>query len=1005
MPPENGVLPDGDQTTVKQAGCDPAGPARWEQERALTIEFFRLVNAATGTGDLVDSAVRFFQRHSTCEAVAIRLRQGPDFPYFRALGFPPEFIRLENSLCSQDCFGDAVRDSAGEPVIECRCGDVICGHIDSSKPYFTALGSFWTNSAIELRTTNANEVRQTRKRGHCSESGYESIALIPLRAGGERLGLIQFNDKRRGLFSLEMIAMWEMLGDFLAVALARLRAEEKLRESEERTRSLFESVSDALAVHELTPDGAVGRFLEVNDLFCKLLGYSLEEMLLLSPKDVDDPSSGISALHIGKSLANNEDVLFEQILVAKDGTRVPVEIHARPFLLRGKSAVIATIRDISERKRAERALHESEQRLSQAVNAAQLGIFEYEHTNRFVHCSPIYRTIYGLGRDEIVAFSSIVERALPEDREPTLSALRRSIAPDSDGLFRGEHRIVHPNGIRWVSVQAETFFEGDGDARRPVRTVGAVQDITSQKQAELELRASQQQLRTAMDAARLGIWSRDMDSTVITCDDLTRSFFGWESAQVITFETLLGSIIPEDRERFLEKRDDLMTGGENADRSVEYRIQQPDGSTRWVTVRRNMVYDGAGQPTRLIGVVRDITHRKQAEEEKLALEQQFLHAQKMEAVGRLAGGIAHDFNNILMVIRSYAEITQECLPEHDKLRKNVQAIMKAADRAASLTGQMLAFSRKQVLSPVPLNLSVAVSDAAKMIHRLIGEDIELKMFPESTWTVRADPDQISQVLMNLSVNARDAMPEGGALSITTSNVTVSASSVEERSGVPPGDYAVFSVADTGTGISHEVQERMFEPFFTTKSIGKGTGLGLSTVYGIVKQSGGYLLVDSALGDGSCFTIYLPRVKDAVISAALMNAEWLQGGTETLLVVEDEDALRGSIGEFLGGLGYTVLSAESGHKALELTGEFDRPIDLMVSDVVMPKMSGRELAQILESRRPAMKTIFMSGYTDDLIVRHGVQEEGVVFLQKPFSLSTLARKIRELLGPSANAAQN
>jgi PAS domain S-box-containing protein len=1005
MPAENGVSPDGDQTPVEQAGCDRAGPARWEQERALTIEFFRLVNAATGSGDLVDSAVRFFQQHSTCEAVAIRLREGSDFPYFRALGFPPEFIRLENSLCSQDCFGEVVRDSAGEPVVECRCGDVICGHIDSSKPWFTALGSFWTNSAIELRTTNVHEVRQTRKRGHCSESGYESIALIPLKAGGERLGLIQFNDKRRGLFSPEKIAMWEMLGDFLAVALARLRAEEKLRESEERTRSLFESVSDALAVHGITPDGEVGRFLEANDLFCKLLGYSLEEMLSLSPSDLDDPSSGISALYIGKRLVNNEDVLFEQILIAKDGTRVPVEIHARPFLLRGKSAVIATIRGISERKRAERALHESEQRLSQAVNVAGLGIFEHEHPVDVIHCSPVFRQLHGWSPDQVITSDVFLESVFPEDREMITACIRNAVDPKGSGLACCEHRIVRPDGIRWLSGRSETFFEGEGEARHAVRTVGAMQDITERKQAELELRASQQQLRTAMDAAKLGIWSRDMDSTVVTCDDLTRSFFGWESGQVITFETLLNSIVPEDRERFLEKRDELMSGGENADRSVEYRIQQPDGSIRWVTVRRNMVYDNAGQPTRLIGVVRDITHRKQAEEEKLALEQQFLHAQKMEAVGRLAGGIAHDFNNILMVIRSYAEITQECLPEQDKLRKNIQAIMKAADRAASLTGQMLAFSRKQVLSPVPLNLSVAVSDAAKMIHRLIGEDIELKMFPESTWTVRADPDQISQVLMNLSVNARDAMPEGGALSIATSNVTVSANSVEERSGVPPGDYAVFSVGDTGTGIARDIQERMFEPFFTTKSIGKGTGLGLSTVYGIVNQSGGYLLVDSALGHGSCFTIYLPRVKDAVVSAAMMNAEWLQGGTETLLVVEDEDALRGSIGEFLGGLGYTVLSAESGHKALEITGEFDRPIDLMVTDVVMPKMSGRELAQILESRRPALKTIFMSGYTDDLIVRHGVQEEGVVFLQKPFSLSTLARKIREVLGPSANPAQN
>jgi len=768
---------------------------------------------------------------------------------------------------------------------------------------------------------------------------------------------------------------------------------------------LFESVSDALAVHEINPDGVLGNFISVNDAFCRLLGYNLEEMLSLSPQDIDDPESGTPTADIGKQLARNKDVLFEQILIAKDGTRVPVEIHARPFILREKLTVIATIRDISERRRAERALRESEQRLSQAVNVAGLGIFEHEHPVDILHCSPIFREFHGWDQEQVITPEMMLESVFPEDREKVASCMQQAIDPKGNGLACCELRIVRSDGIRWLLGRSETFFEGEGDARHPVRTVGAMQDITERKHEELELLASRQQLRTALDAARLGVWTRDMDSPVISCDELTRTIFGWEPDQIINFETLLNSIAPEDRERFLEKRASLLNGKESADLAVEYRIHRPDGSVRWVTVRRNTVSDSAGKPTQLIGVVRDITHRKQADEEKLALEQQFLHAQKMEAVGRLAGGIAHDFNNLLMVIRSYAEIMQECLPEKDKLRRNTQAIMKAADRASSLTGQMLAFSRKQVLSPVSLSLSAAVADAVKMLHRLIGEDIELKIFPESTWTVRADPDQISQVLMNLSVNARDAMPEGGSLTIATRNFTAGADFILEHSYMAPGDYAVFSVADTGTGIPKDIQEHMFEPFFTTKNVGKGTGLGLSTVYGIVKQSGGYLLVDSEPGRGACFTIYLPRVKDAVAAASMMNAEWLQGGTETILVVEDEEALRGSIGEFLGGLGYTVLSAESGHQALEVTREFDRAIHLMVSDVVMPKMSGRELAQILESRRPEMKTIFMSGYTDDAIVRHGVQEEGVVFLQKPFSLSTLARKIREVLGPSKESRPN
>jgi PAS domain S-box-containing protein len=648
------------------------------------------------------------------------------------------------------------------------------------------------------------------------------------------------------------------------------------------------------------------------------------------------------------------------------------------------------------RNRTERALRESEQRLTQAVSLAGMGIFEHDHIAEIYHCSQLFKTMFGLGEEKVTS-DAIMERVFPEDREAVTSAICRSRNPRA-AHFRLEHRIVRPDGIRWVLVRGETFFEGEADARHAVRTVGAIVDVTYRKDAELALLESRQQLRTAIDAAKLGVWSTDLETGVICGDELARSIYGWREDQVVTTDMLLNCIVPEDLERFRDRQAALTEGlGENG-ASAEYRIQLLDGGIRWVSVRGNMVRDTSGKPARLVGVVQDITDQKRAEAEKLVLEQQFLHAQKMEAVGRLAGGIAHDFNNLLMVIRSYTEMMQDSLPAHDPLRKNTQAIMKAADRAASLTGQMLAFSRKQVLSPVVLNLNAAVAESAKMLQRLIGEDVELQVIPaESAWVVRADPDQIAQVLMNLSVNARDAMPQGGTLTITTRNFTVDASFIAKHPYFLPGDYAVFSVADTGTGISKEVEEQMFEPFFTTKSVGKGTGLGLSTVFGIVKQSGGYLLVDSEPGRGACFTIYLPRVKDAVATSEMFTAEWLQHGTETLLVVEDEDALRESIGEFLGALGYKILSAESGIRALTIAAQFEQPIDLMITDVVMPKMSGRELSQMLGSLRPELKTIFMSGYTDDAIVRHGVQEDGVAFLQKPFSLATLSRRVRDVLG--------
>jgi CheY-like chemotaxis protein len=370
----------------------------------------------------------------------------------------------------------------------------------------------------------------------------------------------------------------------------------------------------------------------------------------------------------------------------------------------------------------------------------------------------------------------------------------------------------------------------------------------------------------------------------------------------------------------------------------------------------------------------------------------------MEAVGRLAGGIAHDFNNLLMVIQSYTEMMQDDLPPENVMRKNTGQVLKAAQRAANLTRQMLAFSRKQILSPVVLDLNAVIGDTAQMLKRLIGEDIEFRVVSAgSLWAIAADPDQIVQVVMNLCVNARDAMAQGGTLTISTEN----ASSMEMHMGghfyVTPGEYVKLSVADTGVGISQEMQEHIFEPFFTTKEVGKGTGLGLATVYGIVKQSGGYIWVESEPGHGTRFTIYLPRVQQAAAPEIASPSETRPRGNETILVAEDEQALRDAMCDYLRTLGYTVLAASDGPHALTLAAGHEGPIDLLISDVVMPRMSGRELSEALTRLRPTLRTIFMSGYTDDAVLRHGVKKIGAAFIQKPFRLGTLAHEVRTMLG--------
>jgi len=725
---EHGKIPGGTGETLTPSVQARPTPERlrWEQERELTIEFFRLVNASDSLHSLIGAAVDFFQQHSQCQAVAVRLRRGNDFPYAHALGFSQEFLGCENNLAAHNCFGEIIHEGNG-PALECRCGEVITGRFDPSQPFFTVHGSFWTNGADDDRLSAC---RPPTHRGRCSGEGFQSIALITLKAGQQRIGLLQLNDKRAGRFTQENIHFWESLASHLAVALARFLAEETLRESE--------------------------------------------------------------------------------------------------------------------------------QRLMQAVNVGCMGIFEFDHATGASHHSQTFNAIYALDSSAPATFEQVLARVLPEDREPLVAALHRSFDPTSDGLLQREHRILHPNGIRWLFVRAQTFFEGTGAGRHPVRTVGAVIDITSRKQTELELSASRQQLRTALDAAQLGVWSRDLATGILTCDATTRGMVGVSGDTVLTAESALTYVLPEDREHFLAVRTQL----EQSDRSLssEFRIRTPSGAIRWLSALGNLVRDASGQPVKLTGVVQDITGRKQAEAQIKQLEEQFRHAQKMEAVGRLAGGIAHDFNNLLMVIRSYTEILEDSFPAKDPSRRNTQAILHAAGRAANLTAQMLAFSRMQVLSPVPLNLNDAVAESAKMLQRLIGEDIELRVEPAaSLWTVRADPDQISQVLMNLGVNSRDAMPLGGILTLETHNATAGPSLIARYPFMAPGDYAVLSVTDTGTGISKEVQERMFEPFFTTKSVGKGTGLGLASVYGIVKQSGGFLLCESEPGCGTVFSVYLPRI--------------------------------------------------------------------------------------------------------------------------------------------------
>ncbi len=514
----------------------------------------------------------------------------------------------------------------------------------------------------------------------------------------------------------------------------------------------------------------------------------------------------------------------------------------------------------------------------------------------------------------------------------------------------------------------------------------------------------------------------------------------------------------EDRERVKEAAREARRTGVGCD--LEYRIRHKDGSLRVLESTSSVIRNSKGVPEKLVVVSRDITLRKAAVEalrrseaerlkdllnraedfknvevgwkrndgthitvqcsgrpvkdengaiayfelfaedvtQRRILERQLRMASKMEAIGRLSGGIAHDFNNLLGVIIGYSQVLKGSLGQSNPLYEHAEEVEKAGRRAASLTRQLLAFSRQQVLEPTILNLNTLVADTEKMLHRLIGEDVVLSAsFDEGLGRVKADSGQVEQIIMNLVVNARDAMPQGGKITIATSNAEMDAAFVRDHAGSKVGSYVMLTVADTGCGMDAETQAHIFEPFFTTKERGKGTGLGLSTVYGVVKQSGGYVWVDSEPGKGASFKIYLPRFEEAVnapeASAASPEAT---RGTETVLLVEDSEPLRKLAHRFLENNGYRVVAAANGEEALQAAVQEREPIQLLLTDVVMPGMNGRVLASHLVPRQPGMKVLYMSGYTDSFISGHGVLEPGTYLLHKPFTEETLMRKVREVL---------
>jgi two-component system cell cycle sensor histidine kinase/response regulator CckA len=517
-------------------------------------------------------------------------------------------------------------------------------------------------------------------------------------------------------------------------------------------------------------------------------------------------------------------------------------------------------------------------------------------------------------------------------------------------------------------------------------------ELAEQEQASLT--NNEERYRDYFENAKDAIYVHDLDGRYTMVNKAGEALIGYTHEEILKLSVF--DVVPQNYAEQIQARLKMKLA-DHTPTIYEVEAIRKDGTRVPVEVSSRLIWEN-GVPVAVQGSARDITERKRAEEALRASQLQLQQSQKLEAVGQLAGGVAHDFNNLLTAIIGYTDLSLRRNNLEDSIRHNLEETKKAAERAGSLIRQLLAFSRKQILEPKVLDLNAVVKDMHKMLTRLIGENIDLATRQAADLgRVKADPSQVEQIIMNLVVNARDAMPQGGKVTIETANITLDDQAALKHVSVKAGEYVMLAVSDTGTGIDEETQARIFEPFFTTKEVGRGTGLGLSTVYGIVKQSGGNIWVYSEQGVGTVFKVYLPRVDAAasIIEKLVLESAAPQG-TETILLVEDEDVVRGLARKILSEAGYKVLEARSGAEAIELSRGYAGPIDLLLTDVVMPVISGKEVAERLKELRPAARVLFMSGYTDEAVVRHGVLDANVEFLQKPFTWVRLAKKVRDVL---------
>lgn len=815
--------------------------------------------------------------------------------------------------------------------------------------------------------------------------------------------------------------------------------------TEARFRAIAEQISDAFYLHDEN-----GIIIDVNHQACDSLGYSHYELIGMKPEDFDADVAEHSKDKILSQLRAGNDVRFDTLHRRKDGSTFPVEVRMRPFQEGGRWLNVAIVRDISERKNTESmllrlnrelaAISTSTQVLARASSELELlnqmceticvvGGFRmawvgYPENNESKSVRPV--AIFGFDEgylDKVDITWADTERG----RGPTGTAIRTGVTQVNQdftnnsqmelwrdaALARGFHSsIALPLRIDTSVIGCLTIYSEDRDAfyddevkmlevlaKDVSYGIDSLRAKGEHQQAEMALRKSEERYRTIFLNSPLGIFQSKVEGQFIDMNPVLAKMYGFDSpTQAIREITDIGEQIyvnAEERRQIVSRQ--LTEGGEGRTLQHLAHYRRRDGEEWFANIYIRTVCDEEGRPIFFEGIVEDVSDRVKAEQERDKLQKQLIQAQKMESVGRLAGGIAHDFNNILGAIIGFTELSMD-EDNASKRRENLEQVINAAHRSVDLIQQLLTFARKQIVAPEVLDINETVLGLLNLLQRMIGEDVSLLWQPgEGIWQVNVDPSQVDQILANLCVNARDAIEGSSEIVIETRNVVLDDVYCIDHPWAIPGEYVNLVVSDNGQGMDKETLSHVFEPFFSTKERGKGTGLGLSTVYGIVKQNQGYIDIDSKRGRGTTVSIYFPKHEGEIVKKdEIAPYDNVEGGRETILIVEDESMILEMAKLVLEKCGYHVLSTSETKEAIHLAKTYEEDIHLLITDVIMPQMNGRELAEIVLGLRPGIRCLFMSGYSENTISCHGVLDDEVNFIQKPFSTSSLATVVRQVL---------